>query len=199
MAYFPMFVSLERKPCLIVGGGMVAARKCRGLLAFGAEVTMVAERFTEETEGSASGRLQRIQRSFQETDLTMQSWAVVIGATNSRSVNHTVAVYCQKAGIPVNIADCQEECSFFFPAYCTEGWITAGVSTSGRSPAVASAVRKRLESALPKWIAAIEKEGAEDGKRKPGDADRDERQRPCTGADSVVRRGVQEGGSDLPV
>lgn len=163
MAYFPMFVSLEQKPCLVIGGGKVAVRKCRGLLAFGAEVTMVAEEFAEEAKGPYLGRLHRIRRSFRETDLTMQGWAVVIGATNSRSVNHAVAVCCQRAGIPVNIADCQEECSFFFPAYCIEEKITVGISTSGVSPGTASALRKRLEKALPEWLADMEEEGARDG------------------------------------
>ena len=138
MAYFPMFVSLENRACLIVGGGRVASRKCRGLLAFGAEVTMVA-------------------------DLAAQDWALVIAATNDRQVNQQVAAYCRKQGIPVNVADCREECDFFFPAYCVEGAVVAGIGTSGISPKMASAIRKRLESALPEWIAELEKEGMENG------------------------------------
>ena len=67
MAYFPMFVSLENRACLIVGGGRVASRKCRGLLAFGAEVTMVAEWFAETKDGAMQEPgLNRIRRRVRE-------------------------------------------------------------------------------------------------------------------------------------
>ena len=80
MAYFPMFVSLDRKPCLIVGGGRVAARKCRGLLAFGADVTVVAETFPSALE--TAGRVQTIRRRYRDADITARDWTLVIAATN---------------------------------------------------------------------------------------------------------------------
>lgn len=172
MAYFPMFVSLENRPCLIVGGGRVASRKCRGLLAFGAEVTMVAERFSETEEGEKQPGLNRVRRRVREADLTERDWALVIAATDDRRVNGQVAAYCRKKGIPVNVADCRDECDFFFPAYCMEGGVVAGISTSGMSPQMASAIRRRLETALPEWLAELEKEGTEHGQTTSGYADR---------------------------
>ena len=164
MAYFPMFVSLENRACLIVGGGRVASRKCRGLLAFGAEVTMVAEWFAETKDGAMQEPgLNRIRRRVREADLAAQDWALVIAATNDRQVNQQVAAYCRKQGIPVNVADCREECDFFFPAYCVEGAVVAGIGTSGISPKMASALPQLPESAPPEWIAELEKEGMEDG------------------------------------
>ncbi|WWR17126.1 bifunctional precorrin-2 dehydrogenase/sirohydrochlorin ferrochelatase [Lachnospiraceae bacterium JLR.KK008] len=174
MTYFPMFVSLEGKPCLIVGGGRVAARKCRGLLAFGAEVTVVAKRFTAEFELHnvllpdqdmsdratacdclADGCVQKITRAFHSEDVTEGKWALVVTATDSRDVNHMVAALCHARQIPVNVADCQAECTFFFPAYCMEGTVAAGITTSGQDPAMARALRRRLQTALPGWIGEI--------------------------------------------
>ncbi len=160
MAYFPMFVSLEGRPCLIVGGGRVAFRKCDGLLAFGADVTMVAMSFARPAGSrSADQKLHRIRRGFREEDLQAQPWAAVVAATDDRRVNNVIAAYCKEAGIPVNVADCREECSFFFPAWCLEGEIAVGVSTSGSSPRLASQLRRKLEAVLPQWIAGIGKDG----------------------------------------
>lgn len=164
MTSFPMFVSLEEKPCLVVGGGKVAARKCRGLLAFGAEVTVIAEKIgaadlhrTEEgaESGKETARLHMAERSFREEDVTEREWALVIAATDDREVNSRIACLCRERKIPVNVADCPAECTFFFPAYCKEGNIAVGITTSGKSPETASALRKRLEAVLPGWIEAV--------------------------------------------
>lgn len=161
-----MFISIEGKPCLIVGGGAVAARKCRGLLAFGADVTMIAERFlgdeslhnTEPEAPIAFFGPRKIERRFQDGDLAAENWALVIAATDDRSVNGRIAALCHERQIPVNVADCKEECDFFFPAYCTEREVAVGVTTSGTSPGLASALRARIETALPGWLLEIRKE-----------------------------------------
>lgn len=171
-----MFVSLEKKPCLIVGGGRIAARKCRGLLAFGAEVTVIAQAFsgfdrlhTGMEHGCVKAQsLHKIERSFQEPDLALQDWALVIAATNDRKVNGKIAAVCRTKGIPVNVADCKEECTFFFPAYCMEENVAVGVTTSGISPEMASAIRQRLEKALPEWLRQIGM--CKDGKEADGNA-----------------------------
>ena len=148
MAYFPMFISIEDKPCLVVGGGRVALRKAKGLLDFGAKVTLVAEMV-------GLHKLENIQihkRCFRESDLYEQEWALVVAATDDRQVNSKISAYCHKAGIPVNVADCREECTFYFPAYCKEGDTVLGISTSGRSPSLAKHLREKAEESLPQWL-----------------------------------------------
>jgi len=163
----------------MVGGGKVAARKCRALLSFGADVTVVAKEIKghmteapdekrEEPSGTDSsaerplpGRLELIERPFREEDVTGRDWTLVVAATDDRSVNSRIAGLCRMRKIPVNVADCREECSFFFPASCRAGSIAVGISTCGQSPALASALRKRLERALPKWLEEIGKESGE--------------------------------------
>ena len=161
-----MFVSIEGKPCLVVGGGAVAVRKCRGLFAFGADVTMIAERFLyqDDLHNIISGDpippcgIHKIERSFQEADMELEDWALVVAATDDRSVNRRIAAICHEKQIPVNVADCKEECTFFFPAYCREGQVAVGVTTSGTSPRLAGALRARVEAALPGWLEEIRKE-----------------------------------------
>lgn len=176
MAYFPMFISIEDKPCLVVGGGRVALRKARGLLDFGARVTLVAETVcaqAEETlyaqaapgieslhnsdtaDNSGLHKTEDIHiclRSFREDDLQEQEWALVVAATDDRQVNSGISAYCHKAGIPVNVADCREECTFYFPAYCKDGDTVFGISTSGRSPSLAKHLREKAEENLPQWL-----------------------------------------------
>lgn len=189
MAYFPMFVSLERQPCLVVGGGRVAARKCRGLLDFGADVTMVAETFAPGLE--ADGRVQKLRRGFRDADITACDWTLVIAATDNRAVNGRIAAVCRSRGIPVNVADRQEECTFYFPAYCMTENIVAGISSSGVSPALSAALRRRLETALPEWIDAVRKE---EGRYGQGNADRDAQERAGAGPDPDVYRSMPRRG-----
>lgn len=166
MAYFPMFISIEGKPCLVVGGGRVALRKARGLLDFGAKVTVVAEtacvqvaKEAAEKKSSSeinglhnSGSIRICLRSFRESDLHEQEWALVVAATDDRQVNSTISAVCHKMGIPVNVADCREECTFYFPAYCKEGDTVLGISTAGKSPSLAKKLREKAEESLPQWL-----------------------------------------------
>lgn len=180
MTYFPMFVSLEGESCLIVGGGKVAARKCRGLLSFGASVTVVARQFTEDfvlhdrrepersAEGGgrkpvqrAEGRVRRLRRAFRPEDVTKRRWALVVAATDDRETNRTIGALCRAGQIPVNVADSREECTFFFPALCMEENVAVGITTSGQDPALAGRLRRRVEEVLPEWIREISGAGRE--------------------------------------
>lgn len=160
MSHFPAFISIEGKECLVVGGGRVAFRKCKGLLAFGASVCVIAPKLTEAFEllkreqdaGESVGWLQYKKRKLLEDDLLTGKWALVIAATNDRTVNERVAAFCHQREILVNVADNKEACTFFFPAYCKQEEIAVGITTSGTSPKMASFLRKKLQEQLPDWI-----------------------------------------------
>ena len=92
------------------------------------------------------------QRCFREEDLQEQEWALVVAATDDRQVNSGISAICHNLGIPVNVADCREECTFYFPAYCKEGDTVLGISTSGRSPSLAKHLREKAEESLPQWL-----------------------------------------------
>lgn len=150
MAYFPLFIELEAKPCLIVGGGPVALRKAEKLLSYGARLTAVAPDFAtgwEALPDALPGRVTLRRRAFCPADVDGQT--LVIAATNDAAVNAAVAAQCRAAHIPVNAVDDPENCTFLFPALVRRGALSVGISTGGASPTAAASVRRRIEDALP--------------------------------------------------
>ena len=150
MAYFPFFVELEGKKCLIAGGGMVAYRKALVLKDFGPEITVVAVEMIPEMEQLASQcekTMTLIKRGFEDRDI--QEADFVIAATSDEELNRHISVFCRRRKIPVNVVDVQEECSFIFPALIKEEDIVVGISTGGSSPTIAQYLKKRFKEAIP--------------------------------------------------
>lgn len=145
--YFPMMVDLEGRKVLVVGGGIVASRRAWTLLRCGAEITAVSPSFIP---GFPEGIL-RVARGFSPDDLA-GGYALIVAATDDRAVNHLVRVMARAAGIPVNVADCQEECDFFFPSMVSLGSVSASVCTAGTSPSLARRLSDRLRGVWPIWI-----------------------------------------------
>ena len=162
MAYFPMFVEIEGKPCLVVGGGKVALRKAVILLDFGAEVTILSPKLSEEflqrqpvCEEELSGRkrfrlgdreVSYCKKTYEASDL--KGMALVIAATNSERVNHQIAEDCRRCRIPVNAVDQIEDCTFIFPAYVRQQDVVAAFSSSGKSPVITQYLKKREQEIL---------------------------------------------------
>lgn len=175
MAYFPIFIEIEKKKCLVVGGGKVALRKVETLLRYDAQVHVVSREICEEIrallppENIHEGELLPSPGDTNARELLPEcscgpEWplpdhftgaALVVAATGSREVNHRVAQFCRARRIPVNVADAPEECTFFFPAVVKKGDISIGVNTGGKSPAVSSQVRWDIEKAIPDYYEAI--------------------------------------------
>ena len=175
MAYFPIFIEIEKKKCLVVGGGKVALRKVETLLRYDAQVHVVSREICEEIRAllppeniheeellpspgdTNAGELLPECSCGPEWSLQehFTRAALVVAATGSRKVNHRVAQFCRERRIPVNVADAPEECTFFFPAVVKKGDISIGVNTGGKSPAVSSQVRRDIEKAIPDYYEAI--------------------------------------------
>ena len=145
MSYFPFFMEIKDKECLVVGGGMVALRKIEKLLPFGVQITVVSPAFCPEIE-ELDG-LKRIRRNFERTDI--EGMLFVIGATDGEGVNGEISSLCRERNIPVNIVDDPKKCTFFFPALVKQGEFVAGFSTGGGSPLAARYIRKRVEDTIP--------------------------------------------------
>lgn len=113
MAYFPMFVDMTERECLIVGGGNVAYRKVIVMLDFGAKVTVVAEDICEELgKLTIENQITFIKRRFERKDC--DGMEMVIAATDDNALNHEIAEYCKANGIMVNAVDQKADCSFIF-------------------------------------------------------------------------------------
>ena len=143
MAYFPMFVDIKKKKCLIVGGGTVALRKVQVLLDFGADVVVVApEVFPKIKEYPVTV----YQRNFEKEDL--QGCELVVAATDDAGLNHEIAEAAQKQKIPVNAVDQQEDCSFIFPSYVREQELVGAFSSGGNSPVLTQYLKKYMAQIL---------------------------------------------------
>ncbi len=148
MDYLPIFMKLSGAPCLLVGGGAVAARKADLLLRAGARVTVVAPRIGAELERRrAAGEVSCRVRAFAATDL--EGCVLVVAATDRPLVNRFVSEQARARRLPVNVADAPELCSFVLPAIVDCDPLLVAVSSGGRAPLLARALRARLESLIP--------------------------------------------------
>jgi siroheme synthase-like protein len=141
--YYPIFLDLAGKPVLVVGAGKVALRKTKGLLEAGATVTVVAPR-AEPEFATLNVTLRR--RKFRPADL--RGAVLAFAATDDRRVNHAVMLAARRLVLPVNVADSRDECSFLVPARITRGSVQIAVSTGGKSPRIAAALRRKIEENL---------------------------------------------------
>ncbi len=159
MPYFPIFIDLNSKPVLIVGGGAVALRKLEKLMPYGGRMTVVAPHILPELAAVPGVKLQK--HCFSASDLRPRP-ALVIAATNDRETNRHISLLCQNRHIPVNVADDPALCSFLFPALVRQGDFSAGICTGGASPVAAAYFKERLRELLPEgldrildWLASL--------------------------------------------
>ena len=171
MAYFPLFIQLEGRRCLVAGGGPVGLRKAAVLARFGGQVTVVSPAFCPGFDSHPELTLCR--RVFQPSDLDGVELAVA--TTDSRQVNGEIARLCREREIPVDVADCGAEGTFLFPAVCRRGEVTVGISTGGGAPALAGEIRRRVEQLLPLDLDEVRGEMERlraEGRLRPGEAAR---------------------------
>lgn len=141
---FPIFLKLEGRPCLVVGGGAVALEKIPGLLEAGAELTVVAERPRPELEGlAAEGRLTLLRRRYRDTDLEGQF--LVMAATDDEDLHRRIADQAEARGMLCNIVDRPPLCNFYAGSVLRQGDLKIAISTNGQAPALAARIRSRLE------------------------------------------------------
>jgi siroheme synthase-like protein len=146
-AYYPIFLKIQGKRCVVVGGGQVALRKVRMLIDCKARVTAIAPAFLPGFEQLVKNRaLRLIQRSYKPGDL--EHAVLVISATNEKGVNKRVAQDAKKQGVLVNVADDPERSGFIVPSFFKRGNLIIAVSTSGISPALARKIRTKLEKSF---------------------------------------------------
>lgn len=151
MAYFPMFVQLKYKKCLVIGGGNVALRKIQVLKDFEADVTVIAPEMNSQIRQIP--KICRIFRSFMEKDFEQAD--LVVAATHDKDVNHAISVTCRQRNIPVNAVDQKEDCSFIFPSYVKEGEVVAAFSSGGQSPVITQYLKKEIKPVLTNELGQI--------------------------------------------
>ncbi len=148
MEYFPLFLDIKNKSCLVVGGGDVAFRKASALLRAGALVTLVAKKINDDVkELSQNTNLNILIDAYHEAHLNNN--LMVIAATNHRPTNEQIFKDASKIKLPVNVVDNPDLCSFIFPAIIERGPMTIAVCSNGNAPVLARLLRAKIESIIP--------------------------------------------------
>lgn len=148
MDFFPIFLNIRDRNCLVVGGGEIAARKVALLLKANALVTVISPTLDEALEALLSqSQINYIRDIFHPKYLT--NCTLIISATNNRQVNQLVWEEATKANIPVNVVDDLSLCSFIMPAIVDRSPLIIAISSSGQSPVLVRMLRTRLESLIP--------------------------------------------------
>lgn len=149
MAYFPIFIDIKDKTCLVIGGGRIATRKIKTLLSYEAKIKVIAPQICDEIKQYASENtnLELAERKFVYEDC--HDAFLVIGATNDIKLNKNIYNYCNQHHILVNIINGKDFCTFLFPSTIKRRDISIGITTSGKSPALAKAIRRQIEETFP--------------------------------------------------
>ena len=145
MEMFPLFLKLEGRRCLVVGGGRVGEGKLQSLLRAGARVKVVAPQATRGIQRLAESRkIEWRKRKFTARDL--QGMFLVVAATSSHSANRAIFAAARRRGVLCNAVDDPPNCDFYYPAVLRRGKLQIAISTGGSSPELASRLRKEMES-----------------------------------------------------
>ena len=147
--YYPVYLNLAGKRCVILGGGTIAQGKLAALRDAGADITLISPQCTEGIKRAAQrGQITLIQREYRPGDL--EDAFIAVAATNVWHVNRQIYEEAEKRGVLLNVVDDPELCMFTAPSLLKRGDLTVAISTNGRSPAMARKVREDLEERFPK-------------------------------------------------
>jgi len=142
----PLYVAcliLTGRPCVVVGGGEIGLEKVEGLLACGADVTLVAPRAVAELEElAAEGSIRWERRDYRPADL--DATFIAIAATDDTDVNIAVHAEAERREMLVNVVDVPPLCNFILPAIVRSGPLAIAISTAGASPALAKRLKREI-------------------------------------------------------
>ena len=144
MGYIPIFLDVTGRQCVVVGGGEVAARKVESILEAGARVTVVSPRLSPQMAAMVdNGLVTHLARNYERGDI--RECVLVYAATDDPKLHRELAAEARALGIPVNVVDVPELCTFIAPAVVKRGDLQIAISTGGASPAFAARLRRNLE------------------------------------------------------
>ncbi len=143
MRYYPIFLDVKDKDCLIVGGGPVGIRKALTLEKCGARVKVISDRFPQGTDGLTGTSIVVAEKKYEKKDI--KGMFLVFAATDNSDLNREVKKDAAELNILCNVADAIGETDFLVPSVVNRGDLTVAVSTSGASPAMAKKIRQDLE------------------------------------------------------
>ena len=143
-AYYPVFLDIRDRRCVVIGGGDIGEEKVVRLLDYGAKVVVVSPEIND-TLGDAvdSDRLTWVQRGYQPGDLE-GAFIAIVADTSDRPINQAVYDEAKDRNVPLNVADVTHLCTWIAPAIVRRGEVIVAASTGGASPALARKLREEL-------------------------------------------------------
>jgi precorrin-2 dehydrogenase/sirohydrochlorin ferrochelatase len=145
--YYPAFLDITDKRCLVVGGGKVAERKVAMLLQFNAHVMVVGPAMTKALlKLGEKGKIEYFQRTYTAKDL--DNTALVFACTDNSAINNKIKKEAARKNIPVNVVDSPDVCDFIVPSIIRKGDLTIAISTSGELPLLSKKLRQKIEEVV---------------------------------------------------
>ena len=156
MTYYPIFLKVKNRKCLLVGAGSVGVRKLKSILECDPEQVTVLDTAEPNSEMLEISRDQRVifeQRSFKDEDL--DDIFIAFACTNNTELNRRMADLCAEKNILCNIADFPEGSNFIVPSVIRQGDLTLAVSSGGCTPAFTKKIRRELQNIFGPHYAAF--------------------------------------------
>ena len=148
MHFLPIFLNIENRNCLVVGGGDVAARKVDLLLKARARVQLAARKLNPEIQERVDqGQIDYVGEEYYES--LLNDCVLVIAATENESLNSDISEQARQRNLPVNVVDNPPLCTFIMPSVIDRYPVQIAISTGGASPVLARLLRARLETMIP--------------------------------------------------
>lgn len=142
--YYPVYLDLRGKRCVVIGGGEIGERKVEGLLDGSAEVTLISPDITPRLhELAQAGLIEWHARQYQQGDL--EGAFLAIAATDARAVNQAIAAEAEREKVVLNVVDDAPLCTFIAPSIVRRGEVTLAISTGGSSPALARKLKETIQ------------------------------------------------------
>lgn len=139
---YPIMIDLMGKEITVIGGGKIAYRKVNNFLKFGYKVTVVSREFIEDFK-KIENKIKIIKDEYSEKYI--KDSFIVVAATNNKKVNESICMFCRSNNKLVNVIDDQKLSNFIVPSCVKRGDLVISISTGGKSPSLASKIRKDLE------------------------------------------------------
>lgn len=141
--HFPLFVETQNKLVLVVGGGKIALRRIKTLCKFDLKILVIAKEAVDEIKLLAKNNSITLhEREFVIADI--DGAFMVVCTTNDRKLNHTIGNLAKSLGLFVSVADCKDECNFFFPAIAENGSTIIGIVGDGNNHHEVSKIAKKI-------------------------------------------------------
>ena len=152
--WFPLFINLENKKILVIGGGKVAAKKIEKILEYGADITVVTENVVEEKllklENVKIENNQKIENDKAKIEKLVKGYFLVIAATDNEELNENIANVCDSNGMLINNVSSKVKMNAMFGGIVKNSEFQIAISTNGKNCKRSRAMKSEIQKVLDK-------------------------------------------------